>query len=122
MTRLRSCSRCGGVHPAGTRGCPDSPRTGTWGARDTAAHNVFAKAVKQRAGGRCERCGAIGVPFTHNSTGLVAHHTQPGNNDPSTGLGLCPRCHRELDPHARDDTWPKDVDDGTGDWSRFRPT
>jgi hypothetical protein len=32
---------------------------------------------------------------------LQAHHTRPGNNDPTTGVMLCREHHRMVDKHAR---------------------
>jgi hypothetical protein len=35
------------------------------------------------------------------TSGLQAHHTQSGTDDPAIGLLLCPAHHKALDPHAR---------------------
>lgn len=57
--------------------------------RDAAAHRRFAKAVKERDGHRCQRCGT--------TERLVAHHLRPlqegGTHDPSNGIALCAACH-----------------------------
>jgi len=57
--------------------------------RDSAAHRRFAKAVKERDGYQCRRCGG--------TAGLVAHHVKPlqegGTYDPSNGITLCAGCH-----------------------------
>jgi 5-methylcytosine-specific restriction endonuclease McrA len=57
--------------------------------RDAAAHRRFAKAVKERDGYRCRRCGTADA--------LVAHHVKPlqegGTHDPSNGITLCAACH-----------------------------
>jgi hypothetical protein len=64
-------------------------------------------AVLERDNYRCQ-CGTktrhCGLP--HNApcasvTGLQAHHTKPGNDDPATGVALCQACHRRHDPYAR---------------------
>jgi hypothetical protein len=81
---------------------PLKPRnpSGHWTThRDRATQARFRAALIQRAGLRCEwtdhsgRCGT--------TLGLQAHHTQPGNNDPATGLLLCTTHHKAVDPHAR---------------------
>lgn len=62
-------------------------------------------AIKQRAGWRCEWCGADqGLP--HPETGAVvvlgtAHlDHDPEHNDPSNLAALCQRCHNRYDtPH-----------------------
>jgi hypothetical protein len=81
---------------------PRSPRSthGHWTTtRDRATQATFRAALIKRAGMRCEWADTNGrCPRT---TGLQAHHTQPGNNDPATGLLLCQAHHKTLDPHAR---------------------
>lgn len=69
-----------------------------WSNRSANAQGRFSYAVRKRvrdASGylHCERCGRTGP--------LDAHHTQPGNDDPSTGVLLCSRCHCIVDKHAR---------------------
>lgn len=72
---------------------PRMPRTAYgWPARDTAAQNRFARAVKKRDSHACQRCGA-----QHE---LIAHHLRPGY-DVDAGITLCRPCHREVDSHAR---------------------
>jgi hypothetical protein len=63
--------------------------------RDPAAHKRFARAVLKANGSSCEVCGS---PF-----GVQVHHRDGdvANNDPSNGVVLCPRHHREVDSHAR---------------------
>lgn len=60
----------------------------------------FRAQLIDRAGNRCEawerdtgRCSA--------TTDLQAHHTEPGNDDPWTGLLLCRAHHKLIDMHAR---------------------
>lgn len=73
--------------------------TGWNGRRNRAMQARFRKQVFANAGGRCQfvqdrvRCSA-----THE---LQAHHTQPGNDDPATGVLLCRHHHRAVDPYAR---------------------
>jgi hypothetical protein len=77
---------------------PIGPRNaaGHWSAgRNRAAQARFRTAVLAAAGGCCQYTGC---PVT---TGLQAHHTQAGNDDPETGLALCRLHHRMVDPHAR---------------------
>jgi predicted restriction endonuclease len=71
-----------------------------WGdGRDRSAQAKFRREVIALYG---MRCGAIhnGVRCTA-TTDLQAHHTQPGNNDPTTGVMLCREHHRIVDKHAR---------------------
>jgi hypothetical protein len=75
--------------------CPahGRPRGARWSRdRDGAAQNRFARALRRRSGGLCERC--------HQRQAQVAHHVRPGY-EPADGLDLCDDCHRTLDPHAR---------------------
>jgi hypothetical protein len=77
---------------------PIKPRNaaGHWSAaRNRAAQARFRTAVLAAAGGCCQYAGC---PVT---TELQAHHTQAGNDDPTTGLALCRVHHRMADPHAR---------------------
>lgn len=79
------------------------PRGVPWGCRSTGgargAQARFRRQVLAAAGGRCqyiehgERCTT--------SVGLQAHHLEAGNDDPVTGVALCRRHHRAVDPHAR---------------------
>lgn len=58
--------------------------------REQQALRSFRKAVLERAGRRCERCGSDRM--------LHAHHILPrslgGTHDPENGACLCWRCHR----------------------------
>jgi predicted restriction endonuclease len=60
---------------------------------------TFRAALVKRAGNRCEWVDSNGRCV--KALGLQAHHTQPGNDDPTTGLLLCTIHHKALDPHAR---------------------
>ena len=53
----------------------------------------IARAVKERAGWRCERCGHPSDPATGHT--LTVHHLDgdPGNNEPGNLVALCQRCH-----------------------------
>jgi len=95
---LRPCLTCGALSP-GSR-CPSHNSGTSWnGTRDRAAQQRFRDALLERAGHQCEyvvagqRC-----PVTRD---LQAHHTQPGNPDPSLGRLLCRTHHRAVDRHAR---------------------
>jgi hypothetical protein len=46
------------------------------------------RAVQERAGGRCERCGAIGVHWHHRQT-----RSQGGQHTAENGVWLCVFCH-----------------------------
>jgi len=103
----RMClGRCGRRVPANAKNgrcasCASTYRPGGhWSeGRDREAQRRFSRAVRARAGGRCEaredglRCTA--------TEGLQAHHTDPGNDDPRTGVLLCNRHHRAVDENAR---------------------
>lgn len=83
---------------------PKPTRTGTgntsWnGNRDRSAQRRFAREVLANAGHQCQYANAHGRCV--QTTGLHAHHTQPGNHDPETGLALCRAHHREVDRYAR---------------------
>jgi len=98
---LRPCLDCGTLSPNSR--CPKHQGAATstsWnGTRDRTAQARFRKAVMTHAGAQCQalehgrRCSV-----TRN---LQAHHTQPGNHDPATGVALCQAHHRKYDKHAR---------------------
>jgi hypothetical protein len=53
-------------------------------------HNqAFRAAVLAKDGYRCTHQGPHGRCTEERIEKLQAHHTQPGNEDPSTGLTLC---------------------------------
>jgi hypothetical protein len=97
----RPCLQCGAL-TTGTY-CPVcNPRSaaGHWTAnRDRATQARFRRLVLQAAGGRCQYV-ANGRRCT-TTNGLQAHHTQPGNDNPATGIALCRPHHRTIDKHAR---------------------
>jgi predicted restriction endonuclease len=81
---------------------PRAPRnpSGHWSSnRSRIAQAHFRAALVKRAGNRCEWVDSNGRCV--KALGLQAHHTQPGNDDPTTGLLLCTIHHKALDPHAR---------------------
>jgi hypothetical protein len=74
-------------------------RPGGWSNRDTAAHNRWARAVKERDGWRCTFIdGFVRCPVTE---GLQAHHLVPGSWRPEDGTTFCGPHHQLVDPHAR---------------------
>ena len=82
---------------------PRAPRSpaGHWSAnRDRAAQARFRQALIDRANNQCEWVTTDGLrcPAT---TRLQAHHTQPGNDNPTTGMLLCTAHHKLVDRHAR---------------------
>lgn len=111
---LRSCGGCGRsvsvtVLRAGGGRCPlclaGDPRrlarvlTGSWSPdRNLAAHVRMRRAVRRRAGGRCEQV-ENGQRCT-SSVGLQMHHLRPGY-EPEDGVLLCRDHHRAVDPYAR---------------------
>jgi hypothetical protein len=77
---------------------PIAPRSaaGHWSPnRDRAAQARFRRYVLANAGYCCQYQGCAVI------TGLQAHHTQAGNDDPQTGLALCRAHHRLVDLYAR---------------------
>jgi hypothetical protein len=77
---------------------PRAPRNaaGHWSPnRDRAAQARFRRYVLANAGYCCQYQGCAVI------TGLQAHHTQQGNDDPQTGVALCRAHHRLVDPYAR---------------------
>ncbi len=72
------------------------------GIKRTAADIRFSKAIRERDGWSCQRCGK---EHEHNSTGLHAAHcftrrTQATRLDPVNALALCYGCHQFIDSHA----------------------
>lgn len=57
----------------------------------------FARAVKNRDGYRCRRCGT-------QYGRLTAHHVKQlhegGSDHPSNGITLCDDCHKKVDRYA----------------------
>lgn len=82
---------------------PQNPG-GHWSpTRNRAAQARFARHVLNNAGHQCQHVEWVtGTVFRCAvTTGLQAHHTQAGNNDPATGLALCRAHHRAIDQYAR---------------------
>jgi len=89
----RPCLRCGALELDGV-----CPRCGPYLAPSTRERNrtpKYRRALRARAGDRCERCGAAGVP-------LVIHHKTPAWAGGATVFEnlelICERCHN--DSHA----------------------
>ena len=86
----KPCTVCGELHPLGHPHLRDG--------RDRSAQRRFRAAVLKKAGNQCQyvdrgrRCSVVRP--------LQAHHLEPGNNDPNTGVALCAHHHREVDPHS----------------------
>jgi predicted restriction endonuclease len=96
------CDKCRAVLPLSERKLHQKTHNpqGHWSPnRDRYAQDKFRRAVMEAAGHRCQyvdnarRC-RITDP-------LQAHHLEPGNDDPSTGVALCIKHHRQVDSHAR---------------------
>lgn len=68
----------------------------TW--RNRSEQRQFRIAVLERARFQCEYPGCD----TTDAANLVAHHDEPGNNDPATGRALCRPHHRVVDRYAND--------------------
>lgn len=95
---LRPCLTCGALSPESR--CPTHTGNGGWqGNRDVGTQYHFRKAVLAKDGNRCAY--SINGFRCPNTTNLQAHHTEPGNNDPATGLTLCRAHHRLVDKKAR---------------------
>jgi hypothetical protein len=97
---LKSCAECGALSDQAR--CPLHRRGANahWSkGRDRTAQDKFRKALIRMYGMRCAAVvDGVRCPVT---TGLQAHHTQPGNDDPRTGALLCTEHHRAVDAHAR---------------------
>lgn len=90
------------------RGASNLRRTGRIGqgrksAERAEALKTFRDTVIDRAGNRCERCGAR----PDGSRVLHAHHLCPrgrgGTDDPSNGAALCWICHSKVHDHTAPD-------------------
>ena len=71
----------------------------------TAADARWSKAVRERDGYRCRRCGK---PHAKNSQGLHAAHIFSRGiirtrHDPDNGLSMCYGCHRVFDQMQKSD-------------------
>ena len=57
--------------------------------------HTIARAIKQRAGWKCEHCGHPHDYNVNHGFILTVHHRDgnPFNNDPSNTRALCQRCH-----------------------------
>lgn len=69
----------------------------------TAEHRAWACAVKQRAGWKCEDCGAQGGK---GGVRLIADHIKERRDggaplDPANGRSRCPSCHGRKTARAR---------------------
>lgn len=95
-----ACTICGAISEQNR--CPLHRRdqNAHWSKdRDRTAQAKFRKALIGMYGMRCAAVvDGVRCPVT---TGLQAHHTQPGVDDPATGALLCNEHHRAVDPHAR---------------------
>lgn len=85
------------------------------GIKRTAEDRRLSRAVRERAGWRCERCGAQHSP---SSTGLHAAHmftrrTKATRLDPDNLAALCYGCHQYLDSHPgeKEAWWRKRLGD-----------
>jgi hypothetical protein len=91
---LKPCLVCGRLSPRSR--CPRHGQPNRTGApiseRD---RREFRERVVST--GRCQRCGAGGVPLEANHVQLLSEGGEP----PGVGVSVCPRCHDELH-RARD--------------------
>jgi hypothetical protein len=87
----RDGKSCPSLLPCATH--PPRDRNAPWSeGRNSTEQGRFARALRHRSHGICERCRV--------KPAQVAHHVRPGY-DPSCGLDLCHDCHRAVDAHAR---------------------
>lgn len=101
MARLRPCLTCNAMFTGSGSRCPAHSSGTSWnGSRDRQAQAHFRDRVLDIANHQCqwrlkdgEPCGIVRP--------LEAHHTEPGNDDPATGLALCRFHHRLVDSKAR---------------------
>lgn len=74
----------------------------SWGnRRDRAAQARFRREVGNLFAWQCAAIVDGARCDVREPAQLQAHHTQPGNDDPETGVLLCKEHHRAVDPHAR---------------------
>lgn len=96
---LRPCLTCGTLSPRSRCQAHSTGNTSWNGTRDRTAQRRFRQAVMQNAGHQCQ--ATTNGQRCHGTTNLQAHHLQPGDHNPTTGVALCRYHHRLLDPHAR---------------------
>lgn len=102
----KACPRCGAiVRDQGETYCPQHKRDpqAHWSkGRDRGAQKRFRAAVVELFGGQCGAMdGSTRCPVTLADESMQAHHKQPGNDDPRTGVLLCRLHHKQVDSHAR---------------------
>ena len=100
---LKSCSRCGKIHPRGYKcnaGKVNKPKTDEQKLRSTWAWTKKAKQIKEDALGLCEVCRAQGR-YTYD--GVEVHHITKLKDDPNGLLDddnlitLCTYHHKQAD-------------------------
>ena len=72
----------------------------------TPADSWFSKAIRQRAGWRCEKCG---TQYDESSTGLHCSHFHGRGNwsvrlNPDNARALCYGCHRHMEANPYEHT------------------
>lgn len=91
MRRCLDCPRliAGGSRCAECRRAHERVRNGR---RSAEARGPWARAVKERDGNRCQRCGS--------PEGVEAHHIRPlaqgGGDTLDNGITLCGGCHKAV--------------------------
>lgn len=100
---LKSCSRCGKIHPRGYKcnvGRTYAKKTGDDKLRSKYAWTLKAKQIKADAMGLCEVCRAQGL-YTYDN--LEVHHITKLREDPNGLLDddnlicLCKKHHKQAD-------------------------
>lgn len=84
--RVRCLGGCGRLMASGSW-CSEC--WATRAAKSYGHNQAFRAAVLAKDGYRCVECGEGDL------SRLEAHHTEPGNDSPSTGVTLCRACHGE---------------------------
>lgn len=97
---LKACTVCGALSQESCCPLHRRPVNAHWSKdRDRAAQARFRRALIRLYGMRCAALvDGVRCPVT---TGLQAHHTQPDNDDPRTGVLLCGPHHAAVDSKAR---------------------
>ena len=100
---LKSCSRCGKIHPRNYKcniGRTYQPKTGADRLRSQRRWTEKAKQIKEDAQGLCEYCKSLGI-YTYDN--LEVHHITKLRDNPNEWINdsnlicLCRRHHKEAD-------------------------
>lgn len=102
---LKSCSRCGGIHPIGYRCTHNKSRVTYRGGEERELRNTHSwhkksREIRDKAQGLCEVC-RDNNRYVYD--GLEVHHIEKVKHNPSKLLDdmnlvcLCTTCHKQAD-------------------------